>query len=61
MATHNASTIDIALEQLDRAQDGDTIRLAWPEASIYSKLAVESRALALGLDIVVETGPPRPP
>lgn len=61
MATHTASTVDIALSQLHRLEDGDTIHLDWPGVSIYSKLAVESRALALGLDIVVETGPPRPP
>lgn len=61
MATHTAMTIHSALEKLDRTQDGDTIRLVWPGASIHAKQAVESRALALGLDIIVEVGPPRPP
>lgn len=39
------------------AQDGDTLRLVWPDANGFNKMAVESRAVALGLDVVVEVAP----
>lgn len=48
-------TVDQALEMLRTlAQDGDTIRLVGQAAGIYSKLAVESTAMGLGLDVMVE-------
>jgi len=39
------------------AQDGDTIRLVWPDVNWFNKLAVESMAMGLGLDVVVEVAP----
>lgn len=48
-----------ALEALTVAQDGDTIELAWPGATQFSKAAVESRAIGLGLDVVVMLAPER--
>lgn len=39
------------------AQDGDTIRLVWPDVTGFNRLAVESRAVALGLDVVVVAAP----
>lgn len=52
--TYTAGSVDRALEMLrTEVQDGDTIRLAWPSAGLYSKLAVESTAMGLGLDVVV--------
>lgn len=50
-------TVDQALDVLRTlAHDGDTIRLVAYAAGMYSKLAVESTAVALGLDVVVEVG-----
>lgn len=57
--TFTARTVDDALEVLRaEAHDGDTVRLVWPSAGMYSKAAVESTAMALGLDVVVVVGPP---
>lgn len=39
------------------AQDGDTIRLVWPDANGFDRMCVESRAVGLGLDVVVEVAP----
>lgn len=39
-----------ALEALQVAEDGDVIELAWPGATQFSKAAIESRAIGLGLD-----------
>lgn len=48
-------TVDQALEVLrTAAQDGDTIRLVGHADGMYSKLAVESTAMGLGLEVVVE-------
>lgn len=48
-------TVDQALDVLRTlAHDGDTIRLVWPSAGMYSRAAVESTAMGLGLDVVVE-------
>lgn len=41
------------------AEDGDTLRLVWPDANGFNRLAVESRAVALGLDVVVVVAPVR--
>ena len=45
--------MDSALEILARAEDGDTIELAWPTANQYQKQIVESRAVSLGLNLIV--------
>lgn len=51
-------TMAMATEDLAaQAQDGDTIVLAWPEANGFNKLALESRAIGLGLDVVIEVAP----
>lgn len=55
--TFTARTVDQALEMLrTTAHDGDTIRLDWPKAGVYARLAVESTAMGLGLDVVGEVG-----
>lgn len=52
--TWTARSVERAMELLrTEAQDGDTIRLAWPAASQFTKLALESTAMGLGLDVVV--------
>lgn len=45
-----------AQDLLERAEDGDTICLVWAGASKHSAQVVESRAMGLGLDVVVEVG-----
>jgi hypothetical protein len=50
-------TLGIALDELSQAVDGDTLVLAWPGANGFSKASVESRALGLGLDVVVMVQP----
>lgn len=57
MTTYTCRTLGIALDELAQAQDGDVIRLVWPGANGFSKASVESRALGLGLDVVVEVAP----
>ena len=57
MTTYTCRTLGIALDHLAQATDGDTIRLVWPGANGFSKATVESRALALGLDVIVEVAP----
>lgn len=57
MTTYTCKTLGIALDHVVQAQDGDTIRLVWPGANGFSKATVESRALALGLDVIVEVAP----
>lgn len=53
-------TVDQALEMLRTlAHDGDTIRLVWDGASKHSEQVVESTAVGLGLNVVVEVGHPR--
>lgn len=53
MTRYVCRTLAIAQEQLAQANDGDTIVLTWPGANRYHCAAVESRALALGLDLIV--------
>lgn len=50
-------TFGIALDFLPQAADGDTLVLAWPGANGFSRASVESRALGLGLDVVIEIQP----
>jgi hypothetical protein len=57
MTRYTCRTLGIALDTLAQAQDGDTIRLVWPGANGFSKASVESRLVALGLDVVVEVAP----
>lgn len=57
MATYIRRTLGIALDELAQAVDGDVIRLVWPGANGFSRVSVESRALALGLDVIVEVAP----
>lgn len=59
MTTYACRTLGIALDHVKQAQDGDTIRLVWPGANGFSKASVESRAVALGLDVVIEVRPER--
>jgi hypothetical protein len=49
--------LGIAQETLAQAVDGDTVALVWPGANGFSKASVESRAVALGLDVVIEVAP----
>lgn len=53
MTTYICRTMGIASDELSQAEDGDTIRLAWSGAQ-SSKAIVESWALRLGLDVVIE-------
>ena len=57
MTRYVCRTLGIALDELREVVDGDTLELAWPGANAFSKASVESRALALGLDVVVEVAP----
>lgn len=57
MTRYTCRTLGIALDTLGQAQDGDTIRLVWPDVNGLSKASVESRAAAMGLDVVVEVAP----
>lgn len=57
MTTYICRTLGIAMDELDQAVDGDTLVLAWSGANGFSRSSVESRALALGLDVVIETAP----
>jgi len=57
MTTYICRTLGIALDELAQAVDGDVLRLVWPGANGFSKAGVESRALALGLDVIVEVAP----
>ena len=57
MTTYICRTHGIALDELAQAVDGDVLRLVWPGANGFSKASVESRALALGLDVIVEVAP----
>lgn len=50
-------TLGIAMDEVAQAQDGDTLVLAWRDANVFSKASVESRAAAMGLDVVVEVAP----
>ena len=50
-------TLGIAIEELDRVVDGDQLLLTWPGANAFSKASVESRAVSLGLDVVVVVAP----
>lgn len=34
--------------------DGDTIILAWPGATLHARQQIESRCIGLGLDVLVE-------
>lgn len=53
--TFTARTGEQALDWLRaEAQDGDTVQLVDRAAGVYTKLAVESVAIGLGLDVVVE-------
>lgn len=61
MTTYTCRTYGIALDTVAQADDGDTIQLAWPGANGFSKAAIESRALALGLNIIVEIPPQKGP
>jgi len=55
---YTCRTLEIALEQLQQADDGDTLLLVWRDATnAFSRAIVESRALALGLDVVVVVAP----
>jgi hypothetical protein len=49
--------LGIAIDHLQQAADGDTLVLAWRDANAFSRASVESRALALGLDVVVVVAP----
>ena len=53
MTRYVCRTLAIAQEQLTQASDGDTIVLTWPGANRFHCAAVESRALALGLGLLV--------
>lgn len=57
MTTYTCRTLGIALDELAQAVDGDVLRLVWPGANGFSKASIESRALALGLDVIVEVAP----
>jgi len=57
MARYVCRTLGIALDELAQATDGDTLVLAWPGANGFSKASVESRAIGLGLDVVIEVAP----
>lgn len=55
--TLKANSMRQAMEWLENeAEDGDTIRLNWDGANSYSAQKVESKAMGLGLDVVVEVG-----
>lgn len=56
--TWSVRTQGAALEVLKQAEDGDTIELAWPGATQFSKAVVESRAIGLGLNVVVMLAEP---
>ncbi len=53
MTRYVCRTFAIAQEQLNQATDGDTIVLTWPGANRFHCAAVESRAIGLGLDLIV--------
>lgn len=55
--TWSCRTLRGALEAASAAQDGDVIQLAWPGANGFNRSAVESRLVALGVDVVVELAP----
>lgn len=57
MTTYICRTLGIALDELGQAEDGDTLMLAWQGANGFSRASVESRALALGLNVVIEIKP----
>ena len=57
MTRYVCRTLGIALDELAQASDGDTVVLAWPGANGFSRASVESRAIGLGLDVVVEVQP----
>jgi hypothetical protein len=49
--------LGIALDHLAQAADGDTLLLTWSGANAFSRASVESRALSLGLDVIVVVAP----
>ena len=57
MAELTAKGLEAAYALLQSASDGDVIRLEWPGVTPFLKSAVESRAMAFGLDVVVEIVP----
>lgn len=59
MTRYVCRTLGIALDELAQANDGDTVVLAWPGANGFSRASVESRAIGLGVDVVVEVAPPQ--
>lgn len=59
MTRYTCRTLGIALETVAQAVDGDTVALVWPGANGFSRAAVESRAIGLGLDVVIEVAPER--
>lgn len=61
MTRYTCRTLGIALDELAQAVDGDTLVLAWPGANGFSKASVESRAVALGLDVVIKVAPEQAP
>jgi hypothetical protein len=52
--------LGIALDELAQVQDGDTLVLAWRDANLFSRASVESRAVAMGLDVLVIVAPANP-
>lgn len=57
MTTYVCRSLGIARDTLAQAQDGDTIRLVWRDATAFSRAAVESNAVAMGLDVIVVVAP----
>ena len=57
MTRYVCRTLGIAQETLAQASDGDTVVLAWPGANGFSRASVESRAIGLGVDVVIEVQP----
>ena len=57
MTTYVCRTLGIALDELREVVDGDTLELAWPGANGFSRASVESRAVSLGLDVVIVVAP----
>lgn len=57
MTRYVCRSLGIALDELAQAQDGDTLVLAWRDANVFSRTAVESQAIGKGLDVLVVVAP----
>lgn len=60
MTTFACRTLEIARGTLAQARDGDTIQLVWRDANAFSRAAVESQVVAMGIDVFVVVAPAYP-